>query len=249
MGLSIVAVSTDTSALAADVAAASATAQAAHDVAVKAEADAAAADAKAANARSMVISRDPRLSSLEDVAQRFAIEIARTDQVHADLQAGIDTALARAMTPGPAGADGAQGLRGPSGTDGVQGLPGATGKDGAKGDRGDVGPAGAQGTAGTAGTPGAAGSIGLTGPAGTANLALGMAPVPLLALGANTTVVVSLSRTMPTNTYTTQVAHSAVLNLATVKLEVVAKTTTTVSVKVTSVGVALAAGTLVVIGV
>lgn len=236
MSLTIVATSTDTTALEAQVAAVQATAKAAHDVATKAEADALAADDRAANVREMVLRRDPRLSSLEDVAQRFATEIARTDRVHADLQAGIDTALTRAMTPGPAGAagpagidgaPGAQGLRGPSGTDGVQGLAGAAGKDGAKG---------------------ADGAAGSTGPAGTANLALGMAPVPLLALGANTTIVVSLSRTMPNSTYTTQVAHSAVLNLATVKLEVVAKTVSSVSVKVTSVGVALAAGTLVVLG-
>lgn len=237
MGLQIVATSADTSALEAQVAEAQSVAKAAHDVAVKAEADAQTADDRAANAQTMVRNRDPRLMSLEDVAQRFAIEIARTDRVHADLQAGIDTALARAMTPGPAGADGAQGLRGPSGTDGVQGLPGI----GAKGDVGAIGPAGPKGADSTVAGP--------VGPAGTANLALGMAPVPLVGLGGNTTVVVSLSRTMPNSTYITQVAHSAVVNLATVKLEVVAKTTTTVSVKVTSVGVAVAAGTLVVIGV
>lgn len=228
MGLTIVAASADTTALAAEVAAANATAQAAHDVAVKAEADAATADAKAANARSMVISRDPRLMSLEDVASKFAVEIARTDQVHADLQAGIDQALARAMTPGAPGKDG---------TNGRDGQPGAS----VKGDPGTPGSNGNDGAPGQAGRDGAAGS------AGTANLAVGLRPIGALALGGSTTVTFALSRTMPTTDYRVEFAHSAVIALANVTFTNVVKTTTTVSVRVTSVGLALVAGTLLVV--
>lgn len=71
-----------------------------------------AADDRAANARQMVLNRDPRLTSLEDVAGRSATEIARTDMVHAELQAGIDQALARTMIPGKDGAPGQPGKDG-----------------------------------------------------------------------------------------------------------------------------------------
>jgi hypothetical protein len=88
----------------------------------KAAADA--ADDRAANAQQMVRNRDPRLMSLEDVAQRFTDEIASAAAVHSALQAGIDQANARAMTPGPKGDPGA---------------PGTAGQPGAKGDKGDPG--------------------------------------------------------------------------------------------------------------
>lgn len=233
MGLTIIAAPTD----AAAVVEAQQAAAAAHDVATAALAAAKAADDRAANARQMVLNRDPRLMSLEDVAAQFAAEIARTDAIHANLQAGVDSALARAMTPGPAGADGAVGPAGPAGTNGKDSLvPGPTG------------PQGATGSQGPAGATGQAGAAGATGPSGTANLVIGAAPVSAVVLNGNTTVVVPLAKTLTAAPTNVQVAHSAVLNLAGVTLAVTAKTASTVTVKVTSVGVAVAAGTLIVVG-
>lgn len=195
----------DTAAIEQQVADAKAAAVAAHDLAVT-------ADAKAANARQMVLNRDPRLGSLEDVAARFATEIARTDQIHAELQAGVDAANARAMVAGPAGVAGPQGPAGSNGTNGSKGDAGATGA---------------------------------TGPSGTATLALASRPIGALALGGNTTLVLPLSRTMTNTNYEVQFAHSAVVALANVTYSNIVKTTTQVSVKVTSVGLALLAGTVV----
>lgn len=81
MPLTLLPAATDTAGLQAQI-------TAAHNLAVE-------ADQRAANARQMVLNRDSRLTSLEDVASRFATEIARTDQIHADLQAGIDGNAAR----------------------------------------------------------------------------------------------------------------------------------------------------------
>lgn len=117
------------------------------------------------------------------------------------------------------------------------GTPGPVGPQGPTGPTGPVGASGAQGSQGIQGA---------TGPSGTANLALGAVPIGLLALGGNTTVTIPLSRTMPNTTYTVQFAHSAVVSLSNVTFTNVTKTTTAVTVKVTSVGIALAAGTLIV---
>lgn len=84
---------------------------------------------------------------------------------------------------------------------------------------------------------------------GTANLTIGMRPVGALLLGASTTITVPLSRPMPDLTYRVEMAHSAVVTLAAGMLEVTAKTTTSVTVKVTAVGIALAAGTLLVVAI
>lgn len=186
------------------------------------------------NARQMVFKRDPVLNSLKDVADKFATEIARADEIHADIRSIAEAARDRAMTPGPAGP---QGLRGPSGMDGVQGQPGP------------AGPAGPAGRDGVDGKAGAAGKDGAAGPAGTANLSVGARPVGALLLGASTPTTVPLSRAMPDTNYRPEVAHSAIVNLAAGMLEVTGKTTTTVTVKVTAVGIALAAGTLIVVAV
>lgn len=264
MGLQLLAstAATDTAALA--------IAQAAHDVATQAVADAKAADEKAANARQMVLSRDTKLNTAAANATTAIDQYATLEQLAtsyaqalpasvADRQALHDslTALAQrvdqiALTPGPVGATGAtgdagpQGLRGPSGVDGVQGPPGAKG---ATGTTGAAGAAGVVGPTGAAGAQGATGPTGATGPSGTANLAIGSRPVSLLALGGNTTVVVPLSHTMPDLTYRVEMAHSAVVSLASGMLTETARTTSNVTIKVTAVGVALAAGTLVVVAV
>lgn len=112
---------------------------------------------------------------------------------------------------------------------------------GPKGDKGDAGTAGSNGAAGLKGDQG------VQGIAGTANLAVGLGPVGALLLNGNTTVTIPLSRTMPNNTYTVAFAHSAVVNLATVSFTNVVKTTTAVTVRVNSVGLALVAGTLLVV--
>ena len=90
-------------------------------------------------------------------------------------------------------------------------------------------------------TPGPAGPAG---PAGTANIAVAAAPVGLLALGGNVDVTLTWNRTLGTSTYAVHLAHSAVVNLATVTLTVKTKTTTAAVVNVKSNGVAIAAGTL-----
>jgi uncharacterized phage infection (PIP) family protein YhgE len=77
-------------------------------------------------------------------------------------------------------------------------------------------------------------------------LAFGMRPVGALLLGAGTTVTLPLSRPMPADTYRIEVVHSAVVNLSNVTLAVTTKTQTSVTVRVTATGLALAAGTLMV---
>lgn len=212
-----------------DLSGVEASVQAAHDLAVKAE-------ATGQNAREMVLRRDPKIATLEE--QQAALEALAADYTaalqasladRATLHERVAEALARTMTPGPAGdrgpagADGAQGLRGPSGVDGVQGP---AGKDGA---------------------PGTAGARGPAGPSGTANLAVGARPVTALVLGATATVTVPLSRALPDTTYRVEMAHSAIVTLAAGMLTEVSRTTSSVTVRVTAVGVAIAGGTLVVV--
>lgn len=219
-----------------DLSGVEASVQAAHDLAVKAE-------ATGQNAREMVLRRDPKIATLEEqqaalegqqadleeLAATLATAIPNAEATHAQLQAGIDAALARAMTPGP------KGDRGPAGTDGAQGLRGPSGVDGV------------QGPAGKDGAPGTDGARGPAGPSGTANLAVGARPVTALVLGATATVTVPLSRTLPDTTYRAEMTHSAIVTLAAGMLTEVSRTASSVTVRVTAVGVAIAGGTLVVV--
>lgn len=125
------------------------------------------------NARQMVLNRDTRLTSLEDVATKFATVTQAADNEHTRLQTELDNIT---LTPGPQGNQGPQGEPGPigqagaDGANGKDGAPGSQGETGPKGDRGDVGPTGAQGARGTDGNPGATGpkgEAGATGPAGS----------------------------------------------------------------------------------
>lgn len=200
MGLTLLGAATDTTGLQDQI-------TAAHNLAVE-------ADQRAANARQMVLNRDPRLTSLEDVAARFATEIARTDQVHADLQAGIDAAMARAMTPGPKG---------------DPGQPGAS----VKGDKGDPG------------TPADMTRVAALETAVTALQALkvtvgfGVANLPAsLAAGATTNVVVTLSRSMGSATYSVGYGLAGGTSLlgALQATGVVAQTATTLTVAVKNTG-------------
>lgn len=215
-----------------------AVAQAAHDLAVAADQRAARAMTRAngaettsAAAHELATKAEADTVTLAELAAQLGAAIPASEQTHAAINKRIDDIQ---LTPGPAGPVGPQGLRGPSGVDGVQGAAGA---------------AGAKGATGSTGSTGLQGVAGATGPSGTANLALGAAPVGLVGLGGSTTVTVSLSHAMPDTTYRVEIAHSAVVSLANVTLAVTAKTTTNVTVKVTSVGLAVAAGTLLVVAV
>lgn len=98
-----------------------------------------------------------------------------------NMEAGIEDANNRAMTPGPAGADGANGADGKSAFDiwkeqegnadktetdflnslkGEKGDKGDTGEQGPKGDKGEKGDTGEQGPAGKDGAAGAKGDTG-----------------------------------------------------------------------------------------
>jgi hypothetical protein len=77
------------------------------------------------------------------------------------------------------------------------------------------------------------------------NLAIGARPVTALVLNGNTTITIPLSRTMPNDQYQVAFAHSAVAALSSVTFTNVVKTTTTVTVKINSVGLAIVAGTLI----
>lgn len=77
------------------------------------------------------------------------------------------------------------------------------------------------------------------------NIALAARPIAALVLGASTTLVMPLSKTMPNSNYTVTFAHTAVADLTNVTFTVTAKTTTTVTVTVKSVGLALALGTVI----
>lgn len=77
------------------------------------------------------------------------------------------------------------------------------------------------------------------------NLAIGARPITALVLNGNTTITIPLSRTMPNDQYQVAFAHSAVAALSSVTFTNVVKTTTSVTVKVNSVGLAIVAGTLI----
>lgn len=104
-----------------------------------------------------------------------------------NMEAGIEDANNRAMTPGPAGADGANGADGKSAFDiwkeqegnadkmetdflnslkGEKGDKGDTGEQGPKGDKGEKGDTGAQGPQGEKGDTGEQGPAGKDGAAG-----------------------------------------------------------------------------------
>lgn len=77
--------------------------------------------------------------------------------------------------------------------------------------------------------------------------AIGSRGIAALLLGAQTApLTIQLSRTMPDLNYRVEMTHSAVVTLATGMLVETGRTTTTVTVRVTAVGLALAAGTLIV---
>lgn len=75
---------------------------------------------------------------------------------------------------------------------------------------------------------------------------LGAVAVPATLLGATQTVTVPLARTMPGTDYTAHPVHTATVDLSRVRLEVTARTTTTVTVKITPVGILTAAGIVIV---
>lgn len=74
--------------------------------------------------------------------------------------------------------------------------------------------------------------------------ALGSRGIAALLLNGQSTVTVQLSRPMPNLNYRIEMTHSAVVTLAAGMLVETGRTTSTVTVRVTAVGVALAAGTL-----
>lgn len=173
--------------------------------AVNAKADQ--AEATGQNARDMVLRRDPRITTLEELAQRLGGAVAAGNDAHARLDQRIDDVE---LTPGPAGETGQQGSTGPAGSRGEtgpagpigpkgdQGAPGPTGPQGlvgaagdkgdtgavgpqgAKGIQGDVGPAGPIGPKGDTGTAGPQGAIGPTGPQGPAGTSADMTRVTAL---------------------------------------------------------------------
>lgn len=138
------------------------------------------AQAAADNARQMVLSRDPRLRTLEDVAEGLsdlatsyeqALIASQVDRraLHEDLNE-LATQLAQVeLTPGPQGETGPKGDQGATGSQGPQGAVGERGPQGITGALGPVGPAGetgAKGDTGSAGAQGATGAAGLPGPQG-----------------------------------------------------------------------------------
>ena len=72
-----------------------------------------------------------------------------------NMEKGIEDANNRAMTPGPKGDKGEQGVAGAKGDKGEKGDTGAQGPQGEKGDTGEQGPAGNDGAAGAKGDTGA----------------------------------------------------------------------------------------------
>ena len=104
------------------------------------------------------------------------------EPITADLEASVGGLVAAAvaevaLTPGPAGADGATGPQGSAGADGATGpqgpagAAGATGPQGSAGADGETGPQGSAGAAGATGPQGSAGADGATGPQGSAGAA------------------------------------------------------------------------------
>jgi hypothetical protein len=165
MSLRMLPATGDTTALRAEIAGAQAAADAAMD--------------RANNARTMVLNRDPRLTTvegridaitdaqaqLETLAATLGQAIPAADETHEALFAQIGTVAQRVdeieRTPGPAGPQGPQGERGPAGLVGQQGPQGPIGL------AGPTGATGAKGETGAAGKDGAAGPQGPAGPAGT----------------------------------------------------------------------------------
>lgn len=210
------------------------------------------------NARQMVLSRDARLTSLEQVAAAFQQLQDEADTIHAQLSQRIDNVQ---TTPGPQGPKGDQGPQGIAGPKGDTGSVGATGSAGPKGDAGSAGAAGPTGAKGDAGAPGsvgptgavgpqgakgdtgAQGATGPQGPAGVANLIVGMGSYNLtgtLLAGATQEVTVTLDKTMGSATY--QVAYAltggtGLLGKAVID-GVTGQTATTVKVLVRNTGLA-----------
>lgn len=129
--------------------------------AVNAKADQ--AEATGQNAREMVIRRDPRITSLEDLATRLGGAVEAGNEAHARLDQRIDNIE---LTPGPVGPTGATGEQGPQGVPGDVGPIGPAGPKGDKGAAGDTGAQGPIGPQGPAGDKGDRGATGATGPAG-----------------------------------------------------------------------------------
>lgn len=129
--------------------------------AVNAKADQ--AEATGQNAREMVIRRDPRITSLEDLATRLGGAVEAGNEAHARLDQRIDNIE---LTPGPAGPTGATGEQGPQGAPGDVGPIGPAGPKGDKGAAGDTGAQGPVGPQGAVGDKGDRGATGATGPAG-----------------------------------------------------------------------------------
>jgi hypothetical protein len=171
------------------------------------------------NARDMVLRRDPRLTTLEDLATDLAGAVDAGNNTHQRLDQRIDDIqLTPGPTgpPGPTGADGAHGRdgadstvpgpAGPAGHDGkdstTPGPQGPKGDTGATGSVGPTGPIGATGTRGDAGPAGPQGPKGDTGPAGPTNLQIeyrdGIAvPAVLSLLGSAATVDIPITWTNP----------------------------------------------------
>jgi hypothetical protein len=143
---------------------------------------------------------------------------------------------------GPAGASGATGLAGATGASGPAGIgpQGLTGPIGPTGNTGPQGPSGVAGAVGATGVSGSAGATGATGPKGI-TASFGTGTVPAMLLGAQSDVVVTISPAQPDATYNAFVTKSGTSLLGSSDAVVTAKTTTTVTVRV-SAGIAISAG-------
>lgn len=148
---------------------------------------------------------------------------------------------------GLAGKDGADGPRGPAGPTGSPGRDGSAGPTGATGPAGPAGPSGATGSTGQAGPAGPTGPTGAQGPTGptgapgTANLALAIAPCPLIAVLGFATVTLTWTRPMPGTDYELQYQHSG-QTLGNPTYTVQSKAKTGVTLKVTAPLLGLTAG-------
>jgi hypothetical protein len=163
---------------------------------------AAEADDTAKNARQMVLNRDPRLTSLDAA-------VAAGDATHATINERIDQIQ---LKPGPANTLSIGSVT--TAQPGTQATATVTGTAPSQTLNLTI-------PQGAAGTPGA----------GIQRIATGIAKLPaLLALG-STDVTITLTRAMPTTTYTVDLMpSSALLGAATYTVQ--ARTTTTVTVRV-----------------
>jgi hypothetical protein len=93
--------------------------------AVNAKADQ--AEATGQNARDMVLKRDPRISTLEGLADQLGGAVNAGNGEHARLDQRIDQIQ---LAPGPAGKDGVEGKPGLDGKAGTNGTNGTNGTDG-----------------------------------------------------------------------------------------------------------------------